>query len=136
MGSVSDLRDETDHALVVDMLALGRSLLETDAREGTQTHFGFHVPPFNSVDHLHLHCLALPFSPSWKSLKYTETLLGSWLPVEKCLRVRSPVDVRPHRIVGWLSLKRCAAVGLQRLRRQKDAAGETGESTGSRRGCS
>lgn len=25
--------------------------------------FGFHQPPVNSVDHLHLHCLALPFEP-------------------------------------------------------------------------
>jgi hypothetical protein len=26
--------------------------------------FGFHRPPFNSVDHLHLHCMALPYI-SW-----------------------------------------------------------------------
>ncbi|KAK8945891.1 hypothetical protein KSP40_PGU013055 [Platanthera guangdongensis] len=25
--------------------------------------FGFHRPPFNSVNHLHLHCFALPFTP-------------------------------------------------------------------------
>ena len=27
--------------------------------------FGFHQPPFNSVDHLHLHCFALPFLPRY-----------------------------------------------------------------------
>lgn len=89
---MSDLRrGEADHALVADMLALGRSLLEKDAAAGEnmQHKYGFHVPPFNSVDHLHLHCLTLPFSPAWKSLKYTESMLGSWLPVEKCLEVRA-----------------------------------------------
>ena len=25
--------------------------------------FGFHQPPLNSVNHLHLHCLALPYVP-------------------------------------------------------------------------
>ncbi|EJU04776.1 hypothetical protein DACRYDRAFT_114103 [Dacryopinax primogenitus] len=30
--------------------------------------FGFHVPPFNLINHLHLHCFGLPFRPSneWK----------------------------------------------------------------------
>ncbi|GAK65703.1 HIT-like protein [Moesziomyces antarcticus] len=32
--------------------------------------FGFHIPPFRSVDHLHMHCLELPFSNSLRALKY------------------------------------------------------------------
>ena len=37
-----------------------------------ETRFGFHVPPFNSVDHLHMHAFALPFEPAWKERKYSE----------------------------------------------------------------
>ena len=32
--------------------------------------YGFHVPPFNSVDHLHLHCFRLPFHSNFKRVKY------------------------------------------------------------------
>ena len=37
-----------------------------------ETRFGFHIPPFNSVDHLHMHAFALPFEPAWKERKYSE----------------------------------------------------------------
>lgn len=30
--------------------------------------FGFHQPPFNSVDHLHLHCFALSFLPRYLNI--------------------------------------------------------------------
>jgi hypothetical protein len=43
------------------MQAVGRSLLEQFA-PGAPYEFGYHLPPFNSVDHLHLHC----FAPQWK----------------------------------------------------------------------
>ncbi|KAJ6704113.1 APRATAXIN-RELATED [Salix viminalis] len=67
-------RDE-DYSLVNHMLDVGKTLLHQDAPQSTEYRFGFHPPPFNSVDHLHLHCLALPFIPKWKYLKYTS--LGS-----------------------------------------------------------
>ncbi|KAJ8764731.1 hypothetical protein K2173_009116 [Erythroxylum novogranatense] len=62
-------RDE-DYSLVNHMLDVGKTLLHRDAPQSKQYRFGFHQPPFNSVDHLHLHCLALPFTPRWKHIKY------------------------------------------------------------------
>jgi len=38
--------------------------------------FGYHVPPFRSVDHLHLHCFLLPHIPWWIRLKYV--FQGIW----------------------------------------------------------
>lgn len=32
--------------------------------------FVFHVPPFNSINHLHLHCLVAPYDSLRKKLKY------------------------------------------------------------------
>eukprot|EP01137_Pigoraptor_chileana_P028804 Opistho-2@13155 len=55
--------------------------------------FGFHVPPFTSVDHLHLHCLAPPFvkrNPLFSAfkgfhLKYTEN--APWyMPADQLVR--------------------------------------------------
>lgn len=31
---------------------------------------GFHIPPFNSVDHLHLHIQALPYTTVKRGAKY------------------------------------------------------------------
>ncbi|KAK3273073.1 hypothetical protein CYMTET_18665 [Cymbomonas tetramitiformis] len=64
-------RSKEDHAMICEMLKLGKELLHRDA-PGAETRFGFHVPPFNSVDHIHLHCFALPFSPAWKESKYRQ----------------------------------------------------------------
>lgn len=79
------------------MLAVGRALVEK-AAPGAATRFGYHLPPFNSVDHLHLHAFALPFSPAWKAIKYSDALGALWwLPKATLLRVRcvSPLIVLP-----------------------------------------
>ncbi|XP_056851372.1 bifunctional adenosine 5'-phosphosulfate phosphorylase/adenylylsulfatase HINT4-like isoform X2 [Raphanus sativus] len=54
--------------------------------------FGFHQPPFNSVDHLHLHCFALPFMPRWKFVKYKSLgPFGGFIEAETLLEKIRPL---------------------------------------------
>ncbi|RID72631.1 hypothetical protein BRARA_C04515, partial [Brassica rapa] len=87
--TVGDLqRRDEDYSLVSCMLSVGKELLHKDAPQ-TLHRFGFHQPPFNSVDHLHLHCFALPFLPSYQvqvlgpfgGLIEAETLLAKIRPL-------------------------------------------------------
>jgi hypothetical protein len=48
--------------------------------------FGYHAPPWRSVDHLHLHCIEAPFRPAALEAKYSLEWLN-WLPDDK-LRAR------------------------------------------------
>ncbi|CAA0395493.1 unnamed protein product [Arabidopsis thaliana] len=99
--TVNDLqRRDEDYSLVRHMLSVGQQLLQKDAPQSIHR-FGFHQPPFNSVDHLHLHCFALPYVPRWKAIKYkslgplggfieAETLLEKIRPLlSKCMRSSS-----------------------------------------------
>ncbi|KAJ1688262.1 hypothetical protein LUZ63_019652 [Rhynchospora breviuscula] len=59
------------YELVNHMLNVGKDLLRRDAPNSVEHRFGFHQPPIHTIDHLHLHCLALPFIPEWRKVKYT-----------------------------------------------------------------
>ncbi|XP_047066530.1 bifunctional adenosine 5'-phosphosulfate phosphorylase/adenylylsulfatase HINT4-like [Lolium rigidum] len=94
--TVNDLRiTNEDHQLVSHMVKVGKDLLDRDAPRSEEHRFGFHQPPFNSVDHLHLHCLALPFMPSWKQVKYTPLgPLGGFIDADKLLeRIKPQAEV-------------------------------------------
>lgn len=56
---------------VEDMVRAGSKLLSS-IEPHREHKFGFHVPPWNSVDHLHLHCFALPHR-GCKAVKYQVT---------------------------------------------------------------
>uniref|UniRef100_A0A2P2KJT5 Histidine triad nucleotide-binding protein 3 n=2 Tax=Rhizophora mucronata TaxID=61149 RepID=A0A2P2KJT5_RHIMU len=89
--SVKDLqRRDEDYYLVSRMLNVGKTLLQQDAPWSKEYRFGFHQPPFNSVKHLHLHCLALPFTPRWRHLKYMSWGPILYLEVEKLLEKLKP----------------------------------------------
>lgn len=54
-----------------DAKSLASETSTRDPRMALETRFGYHLPPFNSVDHLHMHCFQLPFDPAWKERKYS-----------------------------------------------------------------
>ena len=61
----------SDVELVRRMQALGSKALDSlSTTKAPETRFGFHIPPIRSVDHLHLHCLALPFRSRYRAIKY------------------------------------------------------------------
>ncbi|XP_057860097.1 bifunctional adenosine 5'-phosphosulfate phosphorylase/adenylylsulfatase HINT4 isoform X2 [Cryptomeria japonica] len=85
-------RRKEDYALVEHMLKIGQSLLQRDAPGALQYRFGFHQPPFNSVNHLHLHCFALPYTPRWKKFKYfSYGPVGVFLEANKLLEKIKPM---------------------------------------------
>ncbi|KAG5522476.1 hypothetical protein RHGRI_034601 [Rhododendron griersonianum] len=97
--TVKDLQRRTeDFSLVSHMFNVGQTLLQRDAPQ-SQYRFGFHQPPLNSVDHLHLHCLALPFIPRWKHVKYRSLgPLGGFIEAEKLLERIKPVSSIPSEV--------------------------------------
>ncbi|XP_004511680.1 bifunctional adenosine 5'-phosphosulfate phosphorylase/adenylylsulfatase HINT4 isoform X1 [Cicer arietinum] len=91
--TVNDLQRKTeDHSLVNHMLEVGRMLLVRDAPQSKQYRFGFHQPPLNSVNHLHLHCFALPYTPSrWRCIKYLSFGPLGFIEAEKFLEKIKPL---------------------------------------------
>ncbi|KAL9263053.1 Bifunctional adenosine 5'-phosphosulfate phosphorylase/adenylylsulfatase HINT4-like protein [Drosera capensis] len=92
ISTVNDLkRRPEDHSLGLrHMLNVGKTLLEQAAPKSTNYRFGFHQPPFNSVNHLHLHCFALPYIPRWKRLKYLRLGPLGFIEPEKLLEKIKP----------------------------------------------
>ncbi|XP_021685838.2 bifunctional adenosine 5'-phosphosulfate phosphorylase/adenylylsulfatase HINT4 isoform X2 [Hevea brasiliensis] len=78
-------RREEDYTLVNHMLNVGQMLLHRDAPQSKQ-----YRPPLNSVNHLHLHCLALPFKPRWKRIKYLSLGPLGFIEAEKLLEKIKP----------------------------------------------
>ena len=84
--SVNDLKDRD---LLEKMLFAGSGVLDREVSRGSHEkksiddilkHRGrlyrFHVPPFNSIDHVHLHCFEKPFLTWYNALKYADN--GIW----------------------------------------------------------
>ncbi|KAJ7239410.1 HIT-like protein [Mycena haematopus] len=68
IGSVKSLRTR-DVELVRTMKTIGDELLDGLGVPPSMRVLGFHIPPFNSVNHLHLHVQGLPYQPM-RQVKY------------------------------------------------------------------
>ncbi|KAI4327118.1 hypothetical protein L6164_019618 [Bauhinia variegata] len=98
--TVKDLqRKEEDYTLVNHMSEVGKMLLLRDAPL-SKHRLGFHQPPLNSVNHLHLHCLALPYTPRWRSIKYLSLGSVGFIEAEKLLEKIRPLPRVPSKKVN------------------------------------
>ena len=65
-----------DTQMVREMYEVGVTVLK---KEGVKDMIlGFHIPPFTSIPHLHLHAIGLPFKNFWRSMKYPRELKTPW----------------------------------------------------------
>ncbi|KAI8337228.1 HIT-like domain-containing protein [Chlamydoabsidia padenii] len=73
IGTVKDMKKK-DIPLLQDMIGLGEQLLKDHGYQVNDNkeryRLGFHVPPFNSVNHLHMHVIGLDFKNEWRKWKY------------------------------------------------------------------
>lgn len=67
--SVKDLR-ERDVGMVEEMGRIGDACLNELNVPPDMRLMGFHIPPFNSVDHIHLHVFGLPWKSETNHAKY------------------------------------------------------------------
>lgn len=57
--------------MVKEMLSIAKTLVPDGI-------YGFHIPPFNSINHLHLHVLKRPFKSFWRGWKYPTRVRVPW----------------------------------------------------------
>jgi len=61
---------KSDVELVKSMEDIGHKILDGLSTPRSMHRMGFHIPPFNSINHLHLHVQALPYTSLNRSAKY------------------------------------------------------------------
>lgn len=102
VGSVFDIEGAEDTEWVQEMHQMALNLVQThhpEAYAANDYRLCFHIPPFNSVDHLHLHVLA-PLSKMnffYRHIKYnphTRWCINSEQVLERLQRGESAVPYR------------------------------------------
>ncbi|KAG0267238.1 hypothetical protein BG011_007647 [Mortierella polycephala] len=69
--TVKTLTPTTEHISLLEKMRLkGMDLLRERGHDPEESKMGFHVPPFNTVDHLHLHVLGGAYKSRLRKLKY------------------------------------------------------------------
>ncbi|KAJ2160425.1 hypothetical protein GGF46_002251 [Coemansia sp. RSA 552] len=83
-GTIKELH-KADVAMIRRMHGIGERLLREQGFTGDDARFGFHRPPFNSVHHLHMHCLGLPFKPKRAEYMFPQRGSAWFMPTAKLI---------------------------------------------------
>lgn len=70
---------------------------DSPARGDGRLEFSYHVPPFNSIDHLHLHAFALPFDSIARRIKYLPGTPWCMMHDRLLERLRAPGTPDPRK---------------------------------------
>ncbi|KAI9206806.1 HIT-like domain-containing protein [Polychytrium aggregatum] len=78
-------------SLLDNMTQVGHTVLNDLGVKPEDRQFGFHVPPFTSVPHLHMHGFGKPFKNWLRTIKYPSSYHGCrwWIDME---RLRSSIE--------------------------------------------
>lgn len=77
IATVKDLtRDHVEMLQEMERIAL--KVCEQFGVKPESRILGYHVPPFNSIHHLHLHVIGAPFKNLYRKLKYPKSTFLKW----------------------------------------------------------
>ena len=75
--NVAALSSEKDKKMIIDMLDFAKKSL--GPMNSVNARYCFHLPPYNSIDHLHLHAIANLDEMNWlDSIKYSNSSWCFW----------------------------------------------------------
>ncbi|KAI8809146.1 HIT-like domain-containing protein [Cladochytrium replicatum] len=89
-----------DIPLLEHMQSVGKQLLESHGKDIQKQRFGFHVPPFTSINHLHMHTLGLPFKNWVRAVKYPDRWHWARWFIEAERMRKSMVGARDRGVAG------------------------------------
>jgi hypothetical protein len=93
--------------LIQKMKETGQTLLSQYQIPEKDQQFGFHVPPFTSIHHLHMHAIALPYRNWFRRIMYPDAWLWArwWISTDRFLSTFHNLDMEAQETWTWSAVE-------------------------------